>query len=90
MPTKTQRLKAVADALLNTTATTAQIGKLGQALAARMGRLDEYTTADNAGKASIAIEELRRHLLGMIREHDSRIAATAAETTTDNEFPETP
>lgn len=90
MPTKTQRIKAVADALLNTTATNAQINKLGQALAARMGRLDEYTAADAAGKASIAIEELRRHLLGMIREYDALVAARAAETAADSEFPETP
>lgn len=90
MPTKTQRIKAVADALLNTTATNAQIDKLGRALAARMGRLDEYNATDAAGKVSIAIEELRRHLLGMIREYDALIAARAAESAADSEFPETP
>ncbi|GAB3744759.1 hypothetical protein [Lysobacter olei] len=88
MATKTQRIKAVADALLNTTATNAKIDRLGRALAARMGRIEEYEAADAAGKASIAVEELRRHLVGMVREYDEIMAARAANGA-DAEFAET-
>lgn len=77
MATYAQRITAIGNALVNGTATTPQMDRLGAALAGRAGRAAEYAAATQAGKAQIAVEETCRVLLDVIRQHET-VAATAS------------
>lgn len=85
-----QRITAICDALVNNSATPAQIARVGVALAARFGRVGEYNIADNQGKATIATQCVRRVLLDIVREYEGSAAAATASATAEGAFPETP
>lgn len=94
MATYVQRAQAIGNALVNGTATPAQIDRLGRALANGAARLAEYDAATNAQKAGFLVAEVRRHILGVIKQFEAedavRAATTVANTTTDADFSETP
>lgn len=94
MATNLQRMQAIANALINGTATPAQLGRLGEALAKHGSAYAEYVAADNAGKAGIALREMRRLLLGVIKAAETseavQQAASDAGAAVDADFPEAP
>lgn len=95
MATKLQRGKAIADAIINGTATNAQLNRLGRAMAFRTMRVAEYDAANAAGKADILIDGLRIICLQLIQERESidaietaRIASNTAVASAFTEVPE--
>lgn len=89
MPTRIQRIKAVADAVINGPATTAQINKFSEAHASRAGRLDEYMAATSAAeRADIAWPAIRNLLIAPVREMDAAYAKRNADAAADAYFAE--
>ena len=78
MATYPQRAQSYADALLNKTATQAQVDRIGTALARRGNRFTEYQAATAAMKAQILIEEARKLVINIVMDTEARAAAQAA------------
>lgn len=94
MATNAQRAQAYADALLNRTATAAEVDRLGQALARNAGRGAEYQAATAGAKAAILIACARANDIAIVKSTEAQAAAqTAANNavlTTDADFAEAP
>lgn len=94
MATFIQRGQSIGNALINGTATLAQLDRLGRALAYREARLQEYLDGDNAKKAEIYVTAFRNWCLSAMREFEGQDAAVAARTAAaadvDTGFPEAP
>lgn len=92
MATYLQRGQAIGDALINGTATPAQLDRLGTALAANTGQLAAYQTGTNAVKAAIYVAAFRAWVLGQIQLYESKQAVTVAGQNASNQvltdFPE--
>lgn len=94
MATNIQRWQAIGDALLNRSATAAQLSKLGLAIASKGPAMDEYMGLTSNAKAGYALAHLRRHMLSMAKEYYRAAAVTQAVDNTsasiDAEFAEAP
>ncbi len=91
MATNIQRMQAVGDALINGVATASQLSRLGEALAKNGSVHSEYVAAaTNGEKAAIAVRELRKMLIGVIKnvEAESAIqnAASSTHSAVDAQF----
>ena len=95
MATYIQRWQALGEALLGKPATTAQLARLGDAIAAStpiMGGTP-YAQMTNALKAEFCIKTMHRHCVGLVKRMDTLAAqATVDETVAavDTEFAEAP
>lgn len=78
MATASERVTAIANALVNGTATADQKARLGEALAIHGAAHAEYVAATNAGKAEIGIRELRRLMLSVIKSAEAAEAIQQA------------
>jgi hypothetical protein len=94
MATFIQRGQTIGNALINGTATLAQLDRLGKALAYREARETEYLAGDNNVKAQIYVEAFRAFCLRALREYEGAQAVTTAKATAeaaiDTDFPEVP
>lgn len=89
-----QRAQAIGDALVNGTATAAQINHLGQALAHQAGMLGEYNNMTQGQRAEFVVSRIRSMNIGLVKQYDEYVAAQAARASAaaavDVEFTETP
>lgn len=85
MATYAARAQAIADALLNTTATAAQQLRLGRALAYREGTLAEFDAATNALKAEMFVKASRRLYLSIVRTFEGDDSASTARHSTETQ-----
>lgn len=94
MATFVQRAQAIVDALINNTATSAQINHLGQALAHQSSTLDDYNNMTQEQKATFLISRMRSINIGLIKQYDEYVASLAARApvseAVETEFQETP
>lgn len=94
MATYVQRIQAIGDALINGSATPTQLQRIGEALAMHGSAHAEYLAATNAGKAEIAVRELRKTLLAIIKNAESaeavRSAMLGSSSAVDTDFTESP
>ena len=88
MATYLQRGQAIGNALINGTATPAQLNRLGRALAYREARLTEYDAGTNDDKAAIFVLSFRAFCIealqnfeGLEAADDARQAAAGAVDT---------
>lgn len=92
MATYLQRGQAIGNALINGTATPAQLNRLGRALAYREARLTEYDAGDNNAKAEIYVAAFRSYCLQALSEFEgyeaAQAAAAAAGSQVEADFPE--
>ncbi len=95
MATNIQRAQSIASALVNKTATAAQIDRIGVALT----RIPFVTSVNYEGmtgaeKAGFIVSQLRELIISNIKQHDLAVAARAAPVAdpaaVDAEFAETP
>lgn len=78
MATSAQRAQAYVDALLNRTATQAEVNRVGTAYARNSGRYAEYQEATANGKAAILIACARAMVVGVVKATEAQEAAQAA------------
>ncbi len=94
MATNTQRVQAIANALINATATPAQINRIGLGLSRDGVLSDNYAAMTSAEKAAFIVSQLRQIVLSHIKQTDANAAARAAPVAdpaaVDTEFAETP
>lgn len=94
MPTEIQRVQAICNAIVNGTATQAQMDRLGQAAAISLGRLSEYQAGTNTQKARITLDWIRADCINTIKSTEASAAATAAANaaaaSADGALPESP
>lgn len=94
MATNIQRGQAIGNALINGTATLAQLDRLGRALAYREAQLQTYENSDNDGKASIFIEAFRSFCIRALKDYESlaaeQAAKEAAASKVETDFPQAP
>lgn len=83
MATNPQRVQSIGDALLNKTATQAQLDHLGRALAYENGTFADYQAATAAGKYDLTIAAIRAHLINPVRAYDAATAAQTASASAD-------
>ena len=92
MATNAQRWNAICDALVNGTATDGQKLRLGRAVAARDGMLEQFDEATNGQKVGIAGQSMRRLALNMVRGFEGESAGSAAHAAAvgqvGSDFPE--
>ncbi len=95
MATNTQRVQAIANALINGTATPAQINRIGLGLSREHPPFsDNYAEMTSAEKAGFIVSKFRQIILSHIKQNDAIAAARAAPVAdpaaVDAEFAETP
>lgn len=94
MATYIQRGQSIGNALINGTATYAQLDRLGKALAYRSGQLDAYLVGDNNTKAQLYVAAFREFCIGALKEYEASEAVVQASdnaaVAVDNDFPEAP
>lgn len=94
MATFIERGQAIGNALINGTATLAQLDRLGKALAHAEAREAEYLASNNAGKAQIYVEAFRAYCIRVLKEYEQQQAVAsakaAAAATVDTDFPQAP
>ena len=91
MATPVQRLTSIANALINGSATAAQIDALGRAyhgLSYGSGDDPSWATYTNADKAALALSGLRGEAKRVLGLHRKRSLENQADQAIDNEFPE--
>jgi hypothetical protein len=88
------RIQAIGDAILNKTATQAQLDHLGRALASAVSMDAEYAAMTQGEKATFAVERVRTILVGLVKRYDaltaSADAASSATAAVDTEFATAP
>lgn len=85
MATRIQRTQAICDALLNRTATPAELDRIASAIADSAGRLGEYVAGTSAEKAAIFLQVVRKWFLDQIKSKEAAQAVKAAEVTSHNQ-----
>lgn len=94
MATYIQRGQAIGNALINGVATLQQLDRLGQALAQRDMRLQEYLAGDEATKAEVYVTAFRHFCLEVVKEYEGLQAVSearvAAATAVDVDFAQAP
>lgn len=78
MATNIQRWQSIGDALLNRTATAAQLTRLGLAIAKQGPDIAAYNAMSSSEKAGYVLAYLRRHLLNLVKESEAATAVAAA------------
>lgn len=78
MATNIQRAQAICDAIMNKTVTTAQMMRLGSALAQQAGRSAEFDSATNDQKARFLVAQVRAFCVNTVIAAESSTAANAA------------
>jgi hypothetical protein len=79
--TPTQRAQMIGDALLNRTATQAELNRLGTALATNSNALDAYTAMDATQKANYLVQRFRTFAVSNVQKLDGETAAASATST---------
>ena len=93
MATALQRLTSIANALVNGTATAAQIDALGRAyhgLSYGSGDDPDWDTYTAGQKAALAMSGIRGEAKRVLGLHRKRSLTNQADQAIDNEFPEAP
>jgi hypothetical protein len=94
MATNAQRIQSIGDALLNKTATAAQLDHLGRALASAANEDATYAAMTQGEKAAYAVAHVRALLVGLVKRYDAitatATAAASSAATIDTEFAEGP
>jgi hypothetical protein len=81
MATNAQRVQAIGDALINGTATQAQLSRLGRALAYSEARLAEFDAATPAQQAGILLACLLTQCKARLKDLESQEAVASAKAT---------
>ena len=93
MATNAQRAQSIANAVVNGTATLAQIDRIGRAIAAQAGRSAEYLTLADADKAAMIVAHYRAVTLAWVQQADAwaaQEAARLAQSSAAADLPEAP
>lgn len=94
MSTYIQRGQAIGNALINGVATTAQLDRLGRALAYKNGQLEAYMAGDNDAKAEVYVTAFRKFCVDALMEYEAQAAMQAAlsatTTTISTDFAQAP
>ncbi len=92
MATNAQRAQAICDAIINGTATQAQMNRIASAMLALDGRDPSASTL--AQKAESLVASLRSYCLQAVKRHEGEVAAQAARlsnaATVESGFVEAP
>lgn len=94
MATETQRVQAICDGLLNQSATTGQIDRLGIALASQAGLVNEYQGGTVTQKARIFLDSIRAFCINTVKAREAseaaQAAALSAANSAESSLPESP
>ena len=90
MATYAQRAQGIANAIVNGTATLAQIDRIGTAIAANQARAEEYAALTSAGRAEFLVRYFRDTTLAIVRAADMQAAMATAQSSAASDLPEAP
>lgn len=90
MATYAQRAQAIADAIVNATATQTQVNRLGEAIAFNTGQTAHYASLTLAQKAEFIVRHYRGVSIEWVRSADVQAAMQAAQSSAAADLPEAP
>lgn len=90
MATNAQRAQAIVGAVINGTASNAQINRVGVAIALLSDRSAEYDAMSDGQKAEFVVRHYRDSTIALVRRADVITAERAAQSSAETDLPETP